>query len=423
MKHIRILIVTAIFINIIACSENINTNTFEVYPDTFLDQNTGSILPMFYFQGNFITLENEFFIADTFDVKFPDLGNSIDTAYTFINFNEDTLRALHKRLLLIVSNYSTDSMVLHCDLNNNLDMTDDGEPFILDSINNVSIPLESPYFKNAVHFAVLSFPKRKKQKSIDYLENIFKNYTRIHKKVSAKYWFDTWGKNTIAGDVILGTDSFRIAVIDNNGNSIYNEYGKDKLVLTYWGSEKVPNQFYEGVLLQQEGLRFANKDSGFELDTIRPDGRYIKFHRISRDSVPKKLALGDKIPDFKYLPLEGDSLSIYDFIEPGKKTYLEFMFIGCSGCMYLLPFIEDIYEKHSGEIKVLSLNTMQGVGQTKAFVNERNLKSPYGVVPESVWKSLYGEYAPWGILLNEKGEIEQFGVWGNSLLEELNKEK
>ncbi len=425
MKHFKILILIAIIFNVIACSENKNSNTIEVYPDTFLNHSNGSFLPAYRFEGNFIIaekIENGSITIDTFDLKFPDLQNSIDTAYTFIYFNDDTLRALKSNLLLLVTNYSTDSIALYCDLNNNLDLTDDGNPFILDSINGeVSIPLESPYFKNAVHYFVINFPEIKKQKSINYLENLFKHYGIGKQKISARYWFKTYTKDIVAKDFIIGSDSLKIAVIDNNSNSIYNEPGKDKLILTQWGSKKIPDKLFEGVLKQKKGLRFAYNNYGFELDTITPDGRFVKFHKINKDSVPVRLAIGDKIPDFRFLPLEGDSVSIYDFIEPGKKTYLEFMFIGCSGCMYLLPFIEDIYEKHSDKIKVLSLNTLQGIKQTREFVKERNLKSPYGTVSEKVWKSLYGEYSPWGILLNENGEIEQFGVWGQILLKELEK--
>jgi thiol-disulfide isomerase/thioredoxin len=378
---------------------------------------------MYHFDGNFIVKDNELFSVDTVDITFPVLENSIDTAYTFIYFHDDTIRALKRKILILASNYSTDSMLLYCDLNNNLDLTDDGAPLVLDSVNGeVSIPLESPYYENAFHYFVLYFPKSKSQKSIDYLENLFKHYGRSRRKISARYWFDTQVKNIIATDVEVGTDSFRIAIIDNNQNSIFNEFGKDKLVVTGWRNKKVPSYFFEGVLLQKNGLRFSSQNNGFELDTVTPDGRYVKFHKISIDSIPRKLRIGDKIPDFKYLSLKGDSVSIYDFIEPGEKTYLEFMYIGCSGCMFLLPFIEDIYEKHSDKIKVLSLNTMQGLAQTKDFIKERDLKSPYGVVSKNVWRTLYGEYSPWGVLLDEEGNIEEFGIWGNELLEELDKE-
>ncbi len=77
---------------------------------------------------------------------------------------------------------------------------------------------------------------------------------------------------------------------------------------------------------------------------------------------------------------------------------------------------------HDDTIKVLSLNTIQGLGQTKDFIKERDLKSPYGVVSKKVWRTLYGEYSPWGVLLDEEGNIEEFGIWGNELLEELDKE-
>ncbi|NOX48373.1 MAG: TlpA family protein disulfide reductase [Chlorobi bacterium] len=424
-KFLVILKIFALVFIVGACKQPDNTDLIKVFPDKYVKSQGNSNLPIYHLQRNHITIRDyENNKIDTLSILFPDLSKAIDTAYTYIQFMDDTLRSLKNKILILPVNYSTDTISLYCDLNNNLDLTDDGEPFILTSeLKEVSIPIESPYEKGAIHYSVFYFPSYTKQSSIDNIENIFKGYAREKQKVSARYWFGKSSMNIISKDVVIGNDSVKIALIDNNENSLFNEMYKDKIVITQYGSDKVPDMFYEGAVLLEKNVRITTGRNGFEVDSISANGKFIGLRKISIDSVPERLLIGDKIPDFKFLSLKGDSISIYDFIEPGKKTYLEFWFIGCTGCMYLIPYIEEMHHDHNDKIKVISFNYEQSLNEVKKFVKDRNLDSPYGVVSRGTWKSLYGEYAPWGILLNENGRIEEFGVWGDEILKRYNKKE
>ena len=117
MKQIQALLIIIVALSIAACTGNKNSDTIEIHPDRFIRNQSGSILPMYHFDGNFIVKDNELFSVDTVDITFPVLENSIDTAYTFIYFHDDTIRALKRTILILASNYSTDSMLLYCDLN------------------------------------------------------------------------------------------------------------------------------------------------------------------------------------------------------------------------------------------------------------------------------------------------------------------
>ena len=63
--------------------------------------------------------------------------------------------------------------------------------------------------------------------------------------------------------------------------------------------------------------------------------------------------IGEQMKDFTLFDREGSKHQLSDF--KGKYTILEFTFVGCGGCVFIKPFLEEFYKRNKDKAEVIAI--------------------------------------------------------------------
>lgn len=168
----------------------------------------------------------------TFNAKLPDLTGSKDTCYAYMYFGGLMGNAqLSGYVFTVITNNTRNAKpcLLWIDRNYNLDLTDDGAPdtFYFNT-KYKDIRFENPKVKGAFYTTRISrFPINYNPKYLMMLDEYYKESSGSKQFCGSTFSFREERLNIRAGDVIAGSDSFRIALKDVNSNGLYNEPGLD----------------------------------------------------------------------------------------------------------------------------------------------------------------------------------------------------
>ena len=67
----------------------------------------------------------------------------------------------------------------------------------------------------------------------------------------------------------------------------------------------------------------------------------------------QKVKIGEQMKDFTLFDREGSKHQLSDF--KGKYTILEFTFVGCGGCVFIKPFLEEFYKRNKDKAEVIAI--------------------------------------------------------------------
>ena len=67
----------------------------------------------------------------------------------------------------------------------------------------------------------------------------------------------------------------------------------------------------------------------------------------------QKVKIGEQMKDFTLFDREGSKHQLSDF--KGKYTILEFTFVGCGGCVFIKPFLEEFYKRNKDKAEIIAI--------------------------------------------------------------------
>ena len=66
-----------------------------------------------------------------------------------------------------------------------------------------------------------------------------------------------------------------------------------------------------------------------------------------------RVQVGEQMKDFTLFDREGSKHQLSDF--KGKYTILEFTFVGCGGCVFIKPFLEEFYKRNKDKAEIIAI--------------------------------------------------------------------
>mgnify|MGYP006290755979 CR=1 FL=1 len=124
------------------------------------------------------------------------------------------------------------------------------------------------------------------------------------------------------------------------------------------------------------------------------------------DSSSTITGIGQRVPEFSFRTLKGDSLSIEDL--RGKLVLLNFFATWCGPCMQEMPRLEkDIWQNyHEQELVILCIGREHDTEELTEFKAKKNFSMTFVPDPEREIYSKFAEkYIPRNILVDRKGKI------------------
>jgi len=340
-------------------------------------------------------------IRPTFDLKFRN-------GYAWVFNGSAPLGFSQAHTLIAIQNpgWTFYETLIWTDKNNNLDLTDDGDPDTLTNKHGVVLTFGEgsyPYQVYVQHFPGDKFPL--------YCSL---NDGEINKVKGQRLFFGTGNSlrekrlNVVAGRWKNGNDSFSIAIKDVNCNGKYNDFGIDvAMIADYHGHF----DNLQGVQIVDKGKTYLEwNNCAYLLKDINQDGTFIDLYRDSAAKMKNSLNLGQKIPRFKYCTAYKPQKQLN--IRKLRQSYV-FVYLWRDGANDFLKDSADFHwlGNHQGkEVKVLGLN-FGGSGRYVHRYNKRyNTQILQGFSSNAVNRKLMIHEIPIGILLDKKQRIIAMGI-------------
>lgn len=217
------------------------------------------------------------------------------------------------------------------------------------------------------------------------------------------------------GEIQLGNERMDIAV---------QGFSRNYLEIFVKPSNK---NFSNKDFIYNENYRYSLKDTfliqeqSFLIDSISNDISKIYFKKLDKKKV-YGFRESEKIKNYDLQNLNDNIISLYNYLEEGKLTILNFWGTWCRPCVKEIPDLKKIQEVYKNNIKLLSVAYDGNLDKVKTYVDENNMKWTHFFhnrkMRNGIIKDLEVKYYPTTFLINAKGKIIYRGS-GEQALDEI----
>lgn len=343
-------------------------------------------------------------------ISFPDLSDAEDTVFAKIFFTGNNYSALENNILVIVENWKSESPSIWVDYNNNLDLTDDKSPL---TFSGNSIDISIPNISSKELFYTVRLIKHDSFQNAQQKEMIDKYITKGNPY--AGFYFDQ-RRNINVGDFVYEQDSLRIGIMDWNVNGVYNEVGEDRIVFGEYQGKIDGIDEAAGAITLDTTTYFQGITKAFEITKATADGSLIQLRPTLQSSVDNRITKGQTIPNFSFQLLNGDQISLLEFVDGGKMLYLNFWATWCGGCHQEIEDLKKIHSDYSDRIHLISLNYNENAPKIKSFLDTYQVAWLNGYSTSEINEKLFVQGLPRNILIDSTGTILDMNIHPKKLL-------
>jgi hypothetical protein len=387
-----------------------------------------TVVPVFNFNSPEIEGIEDFGIktgkkhaTQTFKPILPDMPNCRDTGYTYFYFGGAENSPSKGYVLGIIGNKrSKDSIsYLWIDRNMNFDLNDDGPPlkfynkadFYLDlhfshpnQINAIHIIRISRFDvgKNAAYKKLVNehFQKNSGNKQFAGLENSFREQ-RI---------------NLRSTDVIIGSDSFKIALKDNNANGIFNEIDQDEIIVDTYGKEEM--QGFSFPITKKE-TAFERNGKRYLVQSIDPTGKYIQFKEQIDATLEKQLVRGKKLPN-QTIQHANDSLKNTTLRKFRRKpVYILYFNLDTPPSKEEIEILRTIHTQFGKKINIILLNYGDSRAKVHGWKLRNGIQFTVGMTTQEQLNKYYVESLPYSFLTRKRLKLAEINITSQEILKQL----
>ncbi|MFC1539959.1 TlpA family protein disulfide reductase [Gemmatimonadota bacterium] len=318
--------------------------------------------------------------------------------------------------------------LFYLDLNNNEDLTDDGDggwDNVSDNTNMVTRTVQVSFADGDVlpmQFFFYFFNTR--PLDVQMQQGVL--YAR---------------SNSRLGEITLAGETYRIGIAENNNNGIFDmrDAETDTILPGIIGVVIDFNQ--DGVLLpggdspehSRLGEAFNVGGKSYEIADVSPKGEWIEFRLSDEEVEPKPyIEVGYAAPAFAQEDCEGNMIELEEYVKDYEVLLLDFWATWCGPCLEELPNVLAVFEEYRDQgfgVLGISLDLapdpddpqdgQMTAEQVRAFMDERGMDWP------TTYDGLYWSNAvadiyrvngiPATFLLDSEGIIRYKNVRGEAL--------
>lgn len=379
---------------------------------------------VFEFRGDSVANPLDFASAKISDatfwqkVKAPLMSKSYRKGFTWIfsAVKTDDFAANHTLLLIENPGWTAYNTLIWTDRNHNYDLTDDGAPDTIKPHKNAIISIDNKPngFKVMLeHFPALQFKQFAvmNDKAMYQLQGgrLFSGTENSFRIRRMNILFGTWSN---------GHESLALCVKDANCNGSYADNGIDEVMIADNGFSF---QNLQSCVLKYGKAYLEWNNAAFYVQTIDPDGNYIKFRRDTVSKLKFILNKGQKLPRFRYAEptdkaksrkrrvrrFKGELLYLYVWHDQASE------YIEDSATLHSLGRI-----KNSG-IKILMLNYGASSQYLHRYSRRYETFIYQGFSSNKINRKLKIRKIPTGILLDKRQRVIKIAISPSEVIEYL----
>lgn len=219
----------------------------------------------------------------------------------------------------------------------------------------------------------------------------------------------------IAGDYQDESIAFRIA-LNSVDNDIYNEIGKDDIMLGRYQADSIYTQPYP----LKKNMVLGNEAKAFKIVEIDPLGNYIQIQPTDYTH-PLDIRLFDRLPNQIFELIGGEKKNLRDFQNQEKYIYVEIWGMWCGPCLDSIDELREVSKKYGDRLTIIYLNYRDSdKRKVEAYLEGLELEWIFGYSNESINESLNMGGLPHGILFDNYGKLIEERLHPMSLMNYLN---
>lgn len=375
---------------------------------------TQAIIPVYKYTGLNIEPYNNFGAESSKNTKWigikkmPEMNNCFDTAYSFIYFSGADTKENSGYLLAIIGNYNRinrQTVQFFIDKNNNLDFTDDGNPYLMPySKDSVIINLQNtkaPGSDYEVKLSRIVFGKNLAYK--DLLNDHYQKHSgkKIFTKMNNCYREQRY--NLCSADFKSLTDSFTVGIKDMNVNALYNDYGTDMIYIGPYKKDIISEDLIE-YKKGKNKTTFEWNEKKFYITAIDPLGKWIDVQEATNKKASKKLKICRKVPKISFVNEMSIKYSLKQFRR--KHIYLYFFNDDLSCLAEDTFYLRKLHNEFGKKIQVIGMNYGDEPRSMRFFQQYYNIPWIIGMSNREINKKFYVENLPKGFWIGKHRRLK-----------------
>jgi len=378
-----------------------------------------SIVPIFLLTSDTIEENNAFGVEDkiknnTRIIAIPeDLKDQKKLGYGYLYFGAAENAFATGYILFLISNNTRNNKpsILYIDRNNDFDLTNDGAP---DSINytddHLDIHLFNTKANNAKYIVRLSrFDYNKQYKYINLTDVHYNKHSGNKTYMGTFYSFREQRLNVLAGNYKSATDSFTIALKDNNCNGLFNDVGLDEVFIGNYQSEQFADIAFK-VGKNNEAL-IETTGKVFKLTSIAPNGSLFTVTQVFDEPFQHQLNIGKKVPKIKFQLADTGKIRKKKICKFRRKpTFVYFLNSKVETLQEDTLYLRKIYNEFGKKINVVMLNSGDIPREAKKMAILGNLPYTCGISNLEIDEKWYVKRKPVGFFMQKRLKLQYSGI-------------
>lgn len=156
-----------------------------------------------------------------------------------------------------------------------------------------------------------------------------------------------------------------------------------------------------GTLFLLGGLIWFGGGENRELNSVSP----LRVGNSGNVAQAVSTVVGKPVPDFTLKTLDGDTISVSDYIGE-KPVILDFFATWCPNCRRDMPRLSGWYEKYKDDVEVIGVNLQERQGVVRQYIDSADIRFPIVLDPQGSAARSYGvQYTNLHILIGKDGTL------------------
>lgn len=231
---------------------------------------------------------------------------------------------------------------------------------------------------------------------------------RFTQKLKLQQFFSTSNlKNNIKGGMYSDKkNKFIIALHDFNTNGIYNEIGRDMLLVVPDSITPVPVVIgTAGILLTKTSGIIIKAGTTLYTCTLNKDTS-ATLSIYKGPAVKPDITLYDRLPDSKFALFYGGSAHFTDYTNKGKYIFVHFWGTWCGGCMSNMDELNDIALQYKDKLTIIGMDCADpDTATVSKVIKDHKLIWIQGIGNDDINEQFQQNGYPYGALFKPDGTL------------------
>ena len=361
------------------------------------------------------------------NIELPPLEEDKPKAFGFLFFEGNKSNPQPGEVLVLLYDYEDYQGKLYVDKNFNLDLRDDGLPITFtDSTDLHHIKLSHSDFPRSVYSVDIQYIRFKNDRQESMVAQMRADdfpHLQGNTFIPYSYWLTETRNNYLIFRDVLGSDTVKLTLVDDNFNGLYNDVGADRILVADGPENQLLDRPGKNNYMVGDATPLSINNSFFQIDEISPYGSLIKLRNSSAEVYDhyhkSKLIEGAIIPDLTFSTFEEQEMSIHQAVAPQGLTLFDFWGTWCKGCIEQTSQLKQLDKRYGDRLTIVGLNYQSDTEKAAMYVEDQQIDWMQGIADKALVKAMAVDSFPFYILVNKDRSIHTLGIRLNELEKNL----